>query len=151
MILCTSLLTFSGRQYIQPAAQTILVRLAQVVSLGHASPWTQGSRKDPKERRTRWTPPSGPEKILEMTLLEGSFSPATADQSSQQMFVDTKSPVTRGLHKSAGPQSTVPTGQRTQLTCHIPAQKLPDAHSSYCPLLPKYVVHMGFSLLTDVS
>lgn len=53
-----------------PALQTTLVRFTQIVSSGHTSPLTQGSRKDFSERGARWTLHSGPEKRLETDLLE---------------------------------------------------------------------------------
>lgn len=123
------------------------MRLTQVVFLAPASPWTWGSRKDCNER-TRWIPPSGPEKTLEMTLLEGTLTTATADKSSQ-MCVDTKSPVIRGLHgKSCWSREHKCLQGRRQPTCHIPAQELPGACSSYCPLLPTYLVQRELSPLT---
>lgn len=79
-----------------------------------------------------------------MTLLEGTFSPATAEQSGQQMLVDTKSPVTSFTTGAAGPEST--SAYRAGVAAHPPhlCSEATRALRSCCPPLPQCELRWHF-------
>ena len=116
-----------------PLAQTILSRFTQVVSLSHTSlgfvTYRQSSRENFDKRNQINTPVWPQEHSRDVPAgLEGTGGRCSARAAgySSRVFRNAKSPAMKfGLRR----KSCWPTGWSTQLTCHLPTQKPPDAPS----------------------